>query len=147
MKALVVYDSVYGNTQQIAEAIAQGLGDGATSAPVSALTDVHLVGVDLLVVGCPINSWRPSAGMAKFLATMRVGQLKGVKSAAFDTRLKTIFHGDAAGKVDRALGKAGAVIVSPPQPFYVDGREGPLATGDLDRAAAWGRSLAGHLAA
>ena len=135
MKALVVFDSVFGNTRTIEEVIAQSPGDDAGTLPVSALADGHLAGVARPVMGCPINSWRPSAGMAKFLTTLRAGQLKGVKRAAFDTRLKTFFHGNAVGKIDKALRKAGADIVSPPQPFYVTGGEGPLATGELDRAA------------
>jgi flavodoxin len=144
MKALVLYDSLFGNTQKVAAAIAQGLGDRATAILVSSCTDAHLEGVDLLVLGCPINAWRPSAGMAKFLSSLHPGQLTGVRAAAFDTRLKTIFHGDAAGKVDKALRKAGATIVASPQPFFVEGREGLLAAGELDRATAWGQSLLQH---
>ena len=143
MKAAVAYDSVFGNTTKIAEAIAQNLGDGGRTVAVSALKDSDLTDVELLVVGCPINGWRPSAGMGKFLSTLSAGKLSGVKAATFDTRVKSFFHGDAAGKIDKSLRKAGANMVSTPQAFYVDGKEGPIATGELERAAAWGRSLAG----
>jgi flavodoxin len=142
-----VYDSIFGNTTKIAEAIAKSLGAGARMVAVPALKEDGLAGVELVVVGCPINGWRPSAGMGKFLGALRAGQLQGVKAATFDTRVKSMFHGDAAGKIGKALQRAGANMVASPEPFYVAGKEGPLVAGELERAAAWGQSLAGAPAA
>ena len=129
MNTVVVYDSIFGNTTKIAEAIAKSLGAEVRMVAVSALKEDELAGVELLVVGCPINGWRPSAGMGKFLGTLHAGQLQGVKAATFDTRVKSMFHGDAAGKIGKALRRAGAEMVAAPEPFYVAGKEGPLATG------------------
>jgi flavodoxin len=143
MKALVAYDSIYGNTKKVADAIATGLGSGTRAVAVTAISEADLVGIEMLVAGCPINGWRPSAGMGKFLGTLHADQLRGIKAAAFDTRVRTFFHGDAAGKVAKALSKAGAETAAPPCLFLVEGKEGPLAAGELERAEAWGRSLAG----
>lgn len=147
MNVLVVYDSVFGNTAKVAGAIAQNLGEGARILATASLTDHDLLGVELLVVGCPIHSWRPSEAMAKFLGTLRAQQLRGIQAVAFDTRVRGRFQGNAAGKIERALRRAGAHMVAPPQPFCVTGKEGPLEAGELEKAAAWGRSLAGAHAA
>jgi flavodoxin len=93
MKAIIIFDSNFGNTQKIAETIAKEFETQAI--PVSKASIDELGGLDLIVVGSPINAWRPSEKMGKFLANLNKGQLKGVKAAAFDT-LKLFIHGDAA---------------------------------------------------
>lgn len=138
MRARVVYDTHYGNTRRVADVIAAELGGGASSLAVAELTETSLQGVDVLVVGSPINAWRPTARMQSFLAGLTPGSLAGVRAAAFDTRVTYFIHGDAAGKISRALQTAGASIVAKPQGFIVAGTEGPLAPGQLDKASAWG---------
>lgn len=139
MKSLVIFDSNFGNTQKIAEAIAKELATQAIS--VSKVSTGDLAGLDLVVVGSPINAWRPSEKMGKFLANLSKDQLKGVKAAAFDTRVKLFIHGDAAKKIARALENAGAKIVAEPQAFFVKGREGPLLDGEIEKASQWAKSL------
>lgn len=145
MSTFVVFDSNYGNTRIVAETIAAQLGKGTAAVPVSGLTPERLTGVELLVVGCPVNGWRPSPRMQAFLGQLGVGTLHGVRAAAFDTRLRLFIHGDAAGKVSRALERAGAHIVAKPQGFIVESAEGPLAAGELDRAAEWAGSIVSTL--
>jgi len=142
---MVLYDSNFGNTKKLAEAIAVALGKEARAVPVAGLGAKELEGIDLLVAGCPIIGWRPSEKMGRFLAALKKGELEGVKAAAFDTRVKLFIHGDAAGKVSRRLAEAGAEIVAGPQPFYVGGRDGPLLEGELARAALWAKSLSDGL--
>src|SRR5450830_662114 len=145
MPTRVVFDSNHGNTKTIAEAIASGIGNGATAQPVSEVTAANL-DADVLILGCPIIGWRPSQRMQDFLAGLSAGQLRGTKAAAFDTRVRLFIHGDAAGKVSRALEEAGARIVAKPRGFIVMGTEGPLADGEVDKAVAWGRAIASELA-
>jgi flavodoxin len=144
MHARVVYDSNYGNTRTVAELIAAELGDGALPVHVDDVTAPDLAGIDLLLVGSPINSWRPTQKIQDFLAGLAPGTLAGVRAAGFDTRIK-LFHGDAAGKISQALKKAGATIVADPQGFTVQGTEGPLVANAADTAREWaaaiGRSL------
>jgi len=135
----VIFDSNYGNTKQVAEVIA------------AEFTGAHCLSVDdaggidlkcsLLIVGSPINGWRPTPKLAGFLAQLRPGQLAGVKAAAFDTRLNTYFSGNAAKKITKSLQKAGAAVVVSPQAFYVGAKEGPLAAGEIEKAKTWARSL------
>lgn len=141
MSTLVVFDSNYGNTKTIAETIAAGLGHGTVAVSVVGLNPESLAGVELLVVGSPIIGWKPSERMQAFLAGLGHGALRGIQAAAFDTRVRLFIHGDAAGKISHALEKAGARIVAKPQGFIVEGKEGPLAVGEVEKAAAWADSI------
>ncbi|WP_445155874.1 flavodoxin family protein [Arthrobacter sp. Hor0625] len=142
MKAHVVYDSAFGNTRSVAEAVAGSLGEvHATPVPVSEFDPADLAAGDLLVVGSPINGWRPTPKITELLSTLGGGQLEGVKAAAFDTRVRMFVHGDAAKKMAHALRDSGADLISEPMPFYVKGSEGPLRPGEIDKAARWGKSL------
>jgi len=141
MKALVVYDSVYGNTKKIAEIVAAELVKGIKVISVSDFKSKDLAGIDLLVVGSPILAFRPSEKTGKFLASLSAGQLKGVKAAAFDTRMPIFFSGDAAKKIAAALKQAGAEIIAEPRGFIVKGRKGPLANDALSKAKDWAASI------
>ncbi len=141
MRALVIFDTTYGNTKLVAEAIAQGLGEGARAVPLADLKDDDLAGIGLLVVGSPIIGWKPSENMGRFLASLGKSRLDGMKAAAFDTRIKKFISGDAAGKISRAIAGAGAEIIDKPKPFYVKGKEGPLFKEEEERAKKWAASL------
>ena len=141
MKALVVYDSAHGNTRSVAEAIANSLdGLQAISVPVGDFKPGALAAGDLLVVGSPINGWRPTPKITALLSALGDGSLKGVKAAAFDTRGR-VFHGDAAKRIAHALKAGGADIIAEPMPFYVKGNEGPLRDGEIEKAGGWARTL------
>jgi len=142
MKAHVAYDSAFGNTKSVAEAVAGSLGElDATPVSVSDFRPEDLTAGDLLVLGSPINGWRPTPKITELLSTLGDGHLQGVKAAAFDTRVRMFIHGDAAKKMAHALRDNGADIISEPMPFYVQGSEGPLRPGEIEKAARWGKSL------
>ena len=142
MKALVVYDSAYGNTRSVAEAIAGSLdGLQASSVPVGGFKPEALAAGDLLVVGSPINGWRPTPKITSLLSALGSGSLKGVNAAAFDTRVRMFIDGDAAKKITHALKAGGADISAEPMPFYVKGSEGPLRDGEIEKAKSWAHSL------
>ena len=142
MKAVVLYDSAYGNTRRIAEAIAASLeGVDAQAVQVPDFSPESLAPGDLLVVGSPINGWRPTPIISAALEALDREQLRGIRAAAFDTRVRLFIHGDAAGKLSKELGSRGAEIISAPQPFYVKGTEGPLQDGEVEKAEFWARSL------
>ena len=145
MKVLVVYDSVYGNTKKIAETIAKELGKDVKTVSVSDFKSKDLTGINLLVVGSPILSFSPSEKTGKFLAGLGAGQLKGIQAAAFDTRVRIFFHGDAAKKIATGLKQAGADIIAEPCGFIVEGREGPLAADTLQKARDWAASFKSNL--
>jgi flavodoxin len=137
MKALVLYDSNFGNTEIIAKAIAESLEGEAKH--IRSVTTGDLVGLQLLVVGSPINAWSPTPAVKTFVQGLP--SLSGIKIAAFDTRIKTFFSGNAAKKIARWLLRKGGVAVSSPQGFYVTGKEGPLAPGERERAILWANTL------
>jgi flavodoxin len=156
MKTLIVYDSVFGNTEQIAREIGQAV---SAQGPVeliraSQMTTDHLMGATLLVVGSPTRGFRPTEAVVKCLAGISNGQLQGIQVAAFDTRIgvKEInnlvlnvlvkLFGYAAQPIANALVKKGGTLISPPEGFFVKGTEGPLKEGERKRAGEWGRALA-----
>lgn len=142
MKALVVYDSGFGNTKAIAEAIAAGLSSlNAKVLPVGQLRPEDISSEDLLVVGSPINGWRPTQKTTEALSRLGKHGLSGVVAVGFDSRVKLFIHGDAAKKITKTLHDAGASIIAKPMAFYVKGTEGPLLDGETSRATAWGKEL------
>lgn len=146
MRAHVVYDSAYGNTKAVADAVVQGLKPlHAAAVAVTDFDPATLSAGDLLVLGSPINGWRPTPKITELLTQLGKGQLRGIHAAAFDTRVRFFIHGDAARKMTKLLKEAGATIVSDPAPFYVRGTEGPLRSGELEKAASWAKTLAAAL--
>ncbi|MCL4384588.1 flavodoxin family protein [Patescibacteria group bacterium] len=141
MKLLVIFDSMYGNTKIIAETVAKELGKEAKVKQAEEIGNKDWEGVRAVVVGSPINGWKPSVKMEAFLNGLKQGQLNGMKAAAFDTRINFIFHGDAAKKIEKKLRAAGAEIVAAPGNFFVKGTEGPLAEGEIDKAKVWTKSF------
>ncbi|MHB1337170.1 MAG: flavodoxin family protein [Candidatus Humimicrobiaceae bacterium] len=141
MKALVVFDSNLGNTKIIAETIAKELGEDAKAISSSDLNIKDLEGIDLIVAGSPIIGWKPTEKMDKFLSDLNRDQLKGIKAASFDTRVKLFIHGDAMNKISEKLKNAGAEIIVKPQAFFVEGKETVLAGGEIEKAREWVKSI------
>jgi flavodoxin len=137
MKALVIFDSNFGNTKKIAETIAEKLGEDTRVLSVSDFSAKKLEGIKLLVVGSPVNAWRPTEKIKRFLEGFSEGQLEGIKAASFDTKMKSFIAGDASKKISRKLKKAGAEIIVEPQSFIVKGSKGPLFEGEIEKAERW----------
>jgi flavodoxin len=153
MKALVVYDTFFGNTEKVARAISDSLGAESTATRVTDARHEQLKGLGLLVVGSPTRAFRPSKPISEFLNGIARDALKGVKVAAFDTRgseaelNKTKFgilvkvFGYAAKPIADKLVRRGGRLVVPPEGFIVEGTEGPMMDGELERAAAWAKRI------
>jgi flavodoxin len=145
MNAVIVYDSQYGNTERIARVIADELGEfGEVRATL--VHQAHLDGlrsVDLLVMGCPTQGWRPTPTMLSFLEGISSEELHGPALACFDTRFKLPrwMTGSAAKVMADELQERGVQLLVPPESFFVKGMEGPLRSGELERAASWARTL------
>lgn len=141
MKALVVYESTYGNTAMVARAVGDALTQYA-AVEVTAVEDVRagdVRGVNLLVVGGPTQRRGVSPHMHAWLDSLASGCLRGVIAVAFDTRyrLPSLISGSAAHGIVKRLHRLGAEVFLPVESFYVEGREGPLVEGELERAAEW----------
>ena len=145
MNALIVYDSQYGNTERIAQAIADTLREfGEVRAiRLDPGQPVALQVVDMLIVGCPTQGWRPTPAVQVFLEEVSSERLRGIAVACFDTRFRMPrwMTGSAARVMARKLQEKGVSLLSPPESFFVKGTEGPLRSGEVDRAATWARRL------
>jgi hypothetical protein len=173
MRTVIVYESMYGNTRVIADAIGRGLGlDSETVVvPVAQAHPELLDAADLLVVGGPTHvhglsraatrrSAREAANQPGSGLTMDPGA-KGpglrdwfatlgrvdTAAAAFDTRLDAppMFTGRASKAIARLLRHRGCTMAAKPESFLVTNRN-RLRAGEEDRACAWGRQLAGRAA-
>jgi flavorubredoxin len=129
LKALVVYDSVYGNTERLAKALATGLESRGVEVKIVKVDQVkpnELGNVDLLCVGSPTQAWNVSKPTQEFLERLKTEGLTGKKAFAFDTKMKSRLAGDAGGKIERKLKDAGLTIAKHSESAIVIGREGPL---------------------
>jgi flavodoxin len=158
MKGLVIYDSFFGNTEQIAQAMGAALAEGEGAeirvVKVSDASVEQLAGLDVLLVGSPTRAFRPSPGITDLLRRIPVGGLNGMTVGAFDTRiaaedansgflrLMIKWFGWAAPKIAKQLSRAGGELAAEPEGFYVQGSEGPLREGELERARAWAQQVA-----
>jgi NAD(P)H-dependent FMN reductase len=160
MRALVIYDSRFGNTEQVARAIARGLGDAPdvklarADEPPPAMNDV-----DLLVLGGPTQNHGLSVGLKTLLRSLARGALRGRDAATFDTRYRMarLISGSAARSARPYLRRAGCRLIAQAESFYVARDRPPvpdrpvteqvhLEAGELDRARAWGAKLAARVA-
>jgi flavodoxin len=149
---LVIYDSYFGNTQEIAEAIGDVL-EKAVVKKVSEVSHEDLEGLKILLIGSPTRAFQPSPDINSFLKGLGVGSLHGVKAAAFDTRipidqtdsgflrLMIKLFGYADKKIAKALQKAGAELALENAGFGVTDSEGPLIEGEIERAQNWAKQI------
>lgn len=144
MKALVVYDSVYGNTEKIARAIGEGISEDTRVVRAAEASPVDFESVDLLIVGAPTQGGRATQLVRDFLKKMPASAVEGIDVAAFDTRISAKWvgiFGYAAGKIAGSLKKMGGNLLANPEAFFVTGTEGPLKDGEEERAMAWANRL------
>jgi flavodoxin I len=144
MKTLIIYDSLYGNTEQIAKAIG-GAFEADVKVRVKEASAAELASYDLIIVGSPTQGGRPTKPMMVFLDKLPADALKNKKVAAFDTRGKGMFYkifGWAATRIADTLKDKGGNLVAPGEGFFVKGVKGPLVEGELERAAAWAKAIA-----
>lgn len=146
-KALVVYDSVYGNTEKVAKALAKGLGDSGVQVDTLKADMVkfdELTKYDLLVVGGPVHAWNITKPIKEFLDHLKTVQgMRGKKGFAFDTKMnKSSLAGNAGGKIEDSLKSLGLTIVRSHSTAVVKGNEGPLEEGAEEAFTQIGAELA-----
>lgn len=169
MRALLVYESMFGNTRDVARAVADGLSASLAVDVVEVSEAPAVIGSDvaLLVVGAPTHQHGMTNPKSRADAAVRAGDRlvsRGIglnewldtlaptavplPAAAFDTRIKGpgLLWGSAAKIAARRLRELGFRLVQEPQDFLVGGPTGPLfdrlVAGELERARTWGARLA-----
>jgi len=143
MKALIVYDSAYGNTEKIANSIGAEISSDVKVVHASKVDSPDLESVELLIVGAPTYGGRPTPPVKGFIDKLAENSLKGISVAAFDTRLPQRWvriFGFAAGKIAKSL-KAKGGNLRGSEGFFVVGGKGPLREGELERAASWAKQI------
>jgi flavodoxin len=147
MNALIVYHSQFGNTRQVAEAIAEGLQGAGAVRTISAeqLAAADLQGVDLVVMGTPTHKMNLPDAVRPVFDQLPRRSLRGVPVAAFDTSYEMsafLARFTAAKRVDRELRKLGGKRLVLPETFHVQHHhEGPLCDGEIERAKTWAGSI------
>jgi flavodoxin len=161
MDVLVVFETMFGNTERIARAIADGLGERAhvTVVNVADAPPEVPATVDLLVVGGPTHAFSMSRESTRRGAVQRGASagaadpgirewLEALPSdihpqtfAGFDTRVHVPLLPGAASHSATRLARRRGFGVTKPQSFLVEGYEGPVSPGELERARAWGEQL------
>ncbi|WP_380282348.1 flavodoxin family protein [Kitasatospora purpeofusca] len=176
MHTVIVYESMYGNTREIAEAIAEGVHEAAPGAAVDCLPVAEASAeltrsADLLVVGGPTHMRGMSSGLSRRMAAGAEAKKEGheeaareahetaegeglrtwfrhlpdiepgTHAAAFDTRGAGAGSGGAAPGIAHRLAHHHYDVVVEPEGFVVEGVDGPLRAGELDRARDWGAGL------
>jgi flavorubredoxin len=164
MNAVVVYESHWGNTEAVARAIAEGIGNEVRALNTDEATESALAGVDLIVAGAPVIAFAlPREGARTQIASdLRAPKPPDVShpllrtwldalpvghgwAAAFETRIWWSPRG-ATGTIESKLRRAGYQRLATAERFIVSGGYGPLREGELERASQWGSALADALA-
>ena len=155
MKTVVLFESFFGNTRHIAEAIENSLAQNneVRILNVSEISWSKISDAEILIVGSATRAFRPCEATKQFLKNIPDNGLKGIKVAAFDTRiLLSEIHsklaryfvdkgGYAAKHIAKTLVTKGGKLVLPPEGFFVMDEKGPLAEGELKRAVKWAEQI------
>ncbi len=153
MKALVIYDSVFGNTERLAREIGKALGSEVPVVLVGKVTPADLAGLDVLLVGSPTRGFKPTPAFTGVLEALPADSLRWVKVSAFDTRIplesiksrlirSIVKRGGYADKpIGETLVRKGGELAIPTGGFFVAASEGPLQKGELERAAEWAKGI------
>lgn len=131
-KAIVIYDSKFGNTEQIAKTLVQGMEEQGVDVDCVKVEEVNLSKLteyDLLAVGGPTHIHNASEPIRGFLKKLKAAGLKGKRAFAFDTKIRHRFAGSAGKKIEKRLKRLGMDVVRPYASAIVEGREGPLEEG------------------
>ncbi|MFG1605226.1 flavodoxin domain-containing protein [Actinoplanes sp. NPDC049265] len=161
MKALVVYESMFGNSETIAQAVADGLADRFDVTLADARSMPRAAGVDVVVVGGPTHAFGLSRPATREDAVRQGATRTGVAEvglrewldtapdfprdtigAAFDTSIGKPLTGSAGRKALRRLRRKGCRAALPAMSFHVTGVAGPLVAGERERARRWGEAVA-----
>lgn len=144
MDTLIIYDSLYGNTRIIAEAIGSAIPAKVTLKHVGEIDPGDLGNPDLLLIGSPTHGGNASEAVKMLLDKLPEPGGDSGKVAAFDTRMPNWWlkpFGFAGPKITSRLEKQGWKVLLPGEGFIVTGGEGPLKDGEIDRAKSWAESI------
>ena len=113
---MIVYDSMFGNTEKIAKALSEGMkmnGFTVDCARIDNVDPAKLVDYDILAIGAPTQAFGISSPMKEFLKKLEKISLQGKKGFAFDTRLDNLLAGSAAKGIEKKLKEFKMTVIRP----------------------------------
>ena len=150
---MVLFDSLFGNTEKIAESIGKTLANfhNTKVIKVEQLQSNDLEGIYLLIIGSPTHGGWFTEPIKKFIVSLPTDLLQSIRVATFDTSVPSSnmgfvmnhlakLFGNAAPRIAKRLIKKGATVIDS-KIFYVLGKEGPLREGEIERAQEWANQL------
>jgi flavodoxin len=149
VKSIVIYGTRYGNTHEVAKAIAISLEKRGSIQLFPAETTPSFQDADLVLLGGPTEGHGMSEPLKQFFARLETDSMRGKLIACFDTRLTwpRWLSGSAADQIADRARELGAEIIGPAGSFVVKGKTPELEPSELDRATAWADSVAQTAAA
>jgi flavodoxin I len=155
VKTIVVYDSLYGNTEQIAQAIGAAIVMDIKVMRASEVKASDLEYINLLIVGSPTQGAKPTSAVQEFINKIPDNSLSNINVASFDTRISDKSggigtrliarmaggFGYAAGWIADNLKAKGGYIIKPPEGFIVNGVKGPLKEKELEHTTSWAKGI------
>ena len=144
-KAVVIYDTKFGNTEKIAKAVARGIEEQGVTVACLKVEDVDpdtLGEYDFLALGGPTHGFGISKPMKDFLTKLETGDLRAKRAFAFDTKFGSRFAGSAAKGIENRLKTLGMNIVRSRSSAFVKGPKGPLDENMIEKFRKIGVELA-----
>jgi flavorubredoxin len=145
MKALLIYDSIFGNTENVAKALSSGMrekGIEVDCVRANAVEIGTLSNYDMIVIGGPTHKVGLSETMKTLTKQLKKADVKNKLAFAFDTRYNKRFAGSAANRIEQRMKQYGMKVVMSHQSAIVVGREGPLEDGTGEKFKQIGAELA-----
>ena len=148
-KAIIIYESKFGNTKRAGETIIEGMKESGVEAVLSELKEVdlnQLASFDAVLVGSPTHMGGATRGIQKFIDRLGKLNLEGKMVAFFDCHASPE-PGKAVGKMEKQLDEKapGLKLVSPGLSLRVEGMRGPLSDGELPKCKEFGLAIANQL--
>ena len=156
-RAIVLYHSLFGNTREVAESLAQGIREEGIEVDCQSIDSVDINKIpdyDFIAIGSPTHMIRPSKEMKEFLKKLKSLDLSGLAGFSFDTRNESrmnksswsVLENSAARSIERALKHMKVRVTRPRVSAIVHGREGPLLSGVEDIFLQIGKEIGRTLA-
>ena len=151
-RAIIIYESKYGNTKLAAEAVAEGIKQTSGIEPAAIeLKEVNLEGLtefDAILIGSPNHMGNATRGIRKFIDRLGKINLEGKRAAVFDTYIGGDFE-KAVKKMEKRISEKapGLSLVAPGLSIQVDGMKGPITGGELPKCQKFGSIIGNQLKA
>ncbi len=148
-KAIVIYESMFGNTKRAAETIIEGIKEAGVEAALGTpkeLNEKQLTDSDAIIIGSPNHMGGATRGIRKFIDKLGKLKLEGKLTTVFDTYAGNEYE-KAVKKMEKQItDKApGLKLASPGLSLRVEGVRGPLAEGELPKCKEFGIIIANQL--